>query len=92
MTKKFAALLRDFDEFTGWRFTIEAIKPQILAITRPGEARGVKKQEFYLVRPDFYKERKLVERFFNKLKYSRAISIRYEKPPTSCRAGSDGGV
>lgn len=44
--KKFGALLRDLEEFTGWRITIEALKFQILTMTRPGEVRGAKKQEF----------------------------------------------
>ena len=46
--KKFGAFLRDFEEFTGWRITVEALKFQILTMTRPGEVRGVKKQEIDL--------------------------------------------
>jgi integrase len=46
--KKFGALLRDFEEFTGWRITIDALKFQILTMTRPGEVRGAKKQEIDL--------------------------------------------
>lgn len=46
--KKFGALLRDMEEFTGWRITIDAMKFQILTMTRPGEVRGVKKQEIDL--------------------------------------------
>jgi len=46
--KIFGALLRDFEAFTGWRIIIEALKFQILTMTRPGEVRGAKKQEFDL--------------------------------------------
>jgi len=46
--KQFGALLRDLEDFTGWRITIEALKFQILTMTRPGEVRGAKKQEFDL--------------------------------------------
>ena len=46
--KKFGALLRDLEEFTGWRIVIDALKFQILTMTRPGEVRGAKKQEFDL--------------------------------------------
>jgi integrase len=46
--KQFGALLRDLEGFTGWRITIEALKFQILTMTRPGEVRGAKKQEFDL--------------------------------------------
>ena len=46
--KKFGALLLDLEGFTGWRITIEAMKFQILTMTRPGEVRGAKKQEFDL--------------------------------------------
>ena len=44
----FGQLLRDFDEYTGWRIIIEALTFQILTMTRPGEVRGAKKQEFDL--------------------------------------------
>ncbi len=46
--KQFGCLLRDLDEFTGWRVIADAIKFQILTMTRPGEVRGAKKQEFDL--------------------------------------------
>lgn len=46
--KKFGALLRDLEEFTGWRIIIDALKFQILTMTRPGEVRGAKKQEIDL--------------------------------------------
>lgn len=46
--KKFGQLLRDFEEYTGWRIIIEALTFQILTMTRPGEVRGAKKQEFDL--------------------------------------------
>ncbi|MGR3662803.1 MAG: tyrosine-type recombinase/integrase [Paracoccaceae bacterium] len=46
--KKFGVLLRDLEEYTGWRITIDALKLQILTMTRPGEVRGAKKQEFDL--------------------------------------------
>lgn len=46
--KKFGQLLRDFDEYTGWRIVVEALTFQILTMTRPGEVRGAKKQEFDL--------------------------------------------
>ena len=45
---KFGQLLRDMETYTGWRMTIEAMKFQILTMTRPGEVRGAKKQEFDL--------------------------------------------
>lgn len=45
---KFGQLLRDLDAYTGWRITVEALKFQILTMTRPGEVRGAKKQEFDL--------------------------------------------
>ncbi len=44
----FGQLLRDFDEYTGWRIIIEVLTFQILTMTRPGEVRGAKKQEFDL--------------------------------------------
>lgn len=44
----FGALLRDLDEFTGWRVIADALKFQILTMARPGEVRGAKKQEFDL--------------------------------------------
>lgn len=43
--KTFGALLRDMEDFTGWRVIIDAMKFQILTMTRPGEVRGAKKQE-----------------------------------------------
>lgn len=46
--KKFGALLRDMEAFNGWRVIIDAMKFQILTMTRPGEVRGAKKQEFDL--------------------------------------------
>jgi len=46
--KVFGQLLRDFDEFSGWRIIVEALTFQILTMTRPGEVRGAKKQEFDL--------------------------------------------
>jgi len=46
--KKFGALLRDLEEFTGWRIIVDALKFQILTMTRPGEVRGAKKQEIDL--------------------------------------------
>ena len=48
--KQFGALLRSFDEFTGWPVIIAAMKLQILTLTRPGETRGAKKAEFDLER------------------------------------------
>jgi len=45
---RFGELLRDMEAYTGWRITIEAMKFQILTMTRPGEVRGAKKQEFDL--------------------------------------------
>lgn len=44
----FGALLRDMEAFTGWRVIVDAMKFQILTMTRPGEVRGVRKQEFDL--------------------------------------------
>ena len=35
--KQFGALLRSFDEFTGWPVIVAAMKFQILTLTRPGE-------------------------------------------------------
>jgi integrase len=46
--KTFGALLRDMEEYTGWRIVVDALKFQILTMTRPGEVRGAKKQEFDL--------------------------------------------
>ena len=46
--KTFGALLRDMEAFTGWRVIIDAMKFQILTMTRPGEVRGAKKEEFDL--------------------------------------------
>ena len=46
--KLFGHLLRDFEEFTGYPIIVEAMKFQILTMTRPGEVRGAKKQEFDL--------------------------------------------
>jgi len=46
--KKFGQLLRDLDEYTGWRIVVEALTFQILTMTRPGEVRGAKKQEIDL--------------------------------------------
>ncbi len=46
--KKFGQFLRDLDEYTGWRIIIEALTFQILTLTRPGEVRGAKKDEFDL--------------------------------------------
>lgn len=46
--KSFGALLRALEEFTGHRITVEAMKFQILTMTRPGEVRGARKQEFDL--------------------------------------------
>lgn len=46
--KTFGALLRDMEVFTGWRVIIDAMKFQILTMTRPGEVRGAKKQELNL--------------------------------------------
>ena len=43
-----AELLQDLEEYTGWRIIIEALTFQILTMTRPGEVRGAKKQEFDL--------------------------------------------
>ncbi|MDG1371154.1 MAG: tyrosine-type recombinase/integrase [Paracoccaceae bacterium] len=44
----FGALLRDMEAFTGWQVIVDAMKFQILTMTRPGEVRGAKKQEFDL--------------------------------------------
>ena len=46
--KLFGALLRDFEDFTGYPIIIDAMEFQILTMTRPGEVRGAKKQEFSL--------------------------------------------
>ena len=46
----FGALLRDMEAFTGWRVIVDAMKFQILTMTRPGEVRGARKQEFDLER------------------------------------------
>jgi integrase len=46
--QQFGALLRAFDEFTGWPVIIEAMTFQILTMTRPSEARGAVKSEFNL--------------------------------------------
>jgi len=46
--KLFGALLRDFEDYTGYPILIDAMKFQILTMTRPGEVRGAKKQEFDL--------------------------------------------
>jgi len=46
--KKFGTLLRDLEEYTGWRILVDALKFQILTMTRPGEVRGAKKQEIDL--------------------------------------------
>ncbi len=45
---KFGQLLRDMEAYTGWRIIIDAMKFQILTMTRPGEVRGAKKREFDL--------------------------------------------
>ena len=37
---QFGALLRSFDEFTGWPAIIAAMRFQILTMTRPGKVRG----------------------------------------------------
>jgi integrase len=47
---EFGRLLRDMESYTGWTITIEAMKFQILTMTRPGEVRGAKKQEFDLAK------------------------------------------
>ena len=44
----FGALLRDMEAFTGWRAIVDAMNFQILTMTRPGEVRGARKQEFDL--------------------------------------------
>jgi len=46
--KRLGDLLRSFEEFTGWPVIIAAMKFQILTMTRPGETRGAKKDEFDL--------------------------------------------
>lgn len=45
---RFGDLLRDMEEYTGWRVIVDAMKFQILTMTRPGEVRGAKKREFDL--------------------------------------------
>ena len=44
--RQFGALLQDLEDFTGWRVIVDAMKFQILTMTRPGEVRGAKKDEF----------------------------------------------
>lgn len=44
----FGVLLRDFEDFTGYPIIVDAMKFQILTMTRPGEVRGAKKDEFDL--------------------------------------------
>lgn len=46
--KRFGMLLRDMEEFSGYRVTIDAMKFQILTMSRPGEVRGAAMQEFDL--------------------------------------------
>lgn len=46
--KLFGVLLRDFEDFTGYPIIVDAMKFQILTMTRPGEVRGAQKQEFDL--------------------------------------------
>lgn len=46
--KVFGVLLRDLADFTGWRVIVDALKFQILTLTRPGEVRGAKSHEFDL--------------------------------------------
>ncbi|MEL6171957.1 MAG: integrase arm-type DNA-binding domain-containing protein, partial [Pseudomonadota bacterium] len=46
--KKFGQRLRDMDAFKGYHVTIEAMKFQILTMSRPIEVRGARKQEFDL--------------------------------------------
>ncbi len=46
--KKFGELLRRLDAYEGWPTIPAAMKFQILTCTRPGEARGARKQEFNL--------------------------------------------
>jgi integrase len=48
--KLFGALLRSFEEYSGWPVIISAMKFQILTMTRPTEARGAQKREFDLAR------------------------------------------
>ena len=43
--KQFGALLRSFEDFSGWPVIIEAMKFQILTMTRPVEVRGAQKSE-----------------------------------------------
>ncbi len=46
--KHFGKLLRSFDDFTGWPIIVDAMRFQILTMTRPGETRGAKKGEIDL--------------------------------------------
>lgn len=46
--KQFGKLLRSFDEYTGWPVIVDAMRFQILTMTRPGETRGAKKCEIDL--------------------------------------------
>lgn len=46
--KQFGDLLRAFDGYTGWPVIIDALKFQILTLSRPGETRGAQKREFDL--------------------------------------------
>ena len=46
--KVFGQLLRDLDDYTGAGVIKDAILFQILTMTRPGEVRGAKQQEFDL--------------------------------------------
>ncbi len=48
--QQFGALLRSFEEYSGWPVIISAMKFQILTMTRPGEVRGVQKREIDRVR------------------------------------------
>lgn len=48
--KHFGAMLRSFEEYTGWPVIISAMKFQILTMTRPSETRGAQKREFDLNR------------------------------------------
>lgn len=43
--KQFGALLRSFEDFSGWPVIVDAMKFQILTMTRPGEVRGAQKSE-----------------------------------------------
>lgn len=44
--QQFGALLRSFEDFSGWPIIVDAMKFQILTMSRPGEVRGAKKDEF----------------------------------------------